>query len=407
MNANRDEFLDQGFVIVRKLIPPDELETLRIAYEILVDRQREVWRREVAKGDPPGGVWEIAPQPRLNLCREPGIHDASTALAVEFWQGRVQELSSHLIAEEDAPPTEMMLMCNPVRAHGPAKWHRDFSPFLTCPTQAYADDILETGPRYVQWNIALHDDDVLWVIPGSHRRKNTAAENESMIRDIRGPVPGSLQTHLRAGDGVAYILPILHWGSNYSPRLRRTIHGGFARLTHWERTSWMDHLPPGPQKRYRRWHERSLTYINRAEEALRAAMNSDEAGYRTALDALQPGRGDKGLIKSTICLGKTAKHINNQRWRHRDSLTEAEASQIEMIHPMTLQWGPPLGERFSSDEAQQIWERFRPVDESVRTEDDNFVPGFQCEAAPYVFEDVPEVLTPASWFRSWTTGSLT
>ena len=47
----------------------------------------------------------------------------------------------------------------------------------------------------------------------------------------RLPVPGWVQTNLRAGDGVVYILPLLHWGSNYSTRLRRTIHGGFSDFT--------------------------------------------------------------------------------------------------------------------------------------------------------------------------------
>ena len=66
-----------------------------------------------------------------------------------------------------------------------------------------------------------------------------------MAADPRTPVPGGVQTRLKAGDGVAYILPILHWGSNYSTKMRRTVHGGFARLTHWDDTRWMEHLSPG------------------------------------------------------------------------------------------------------------------------------------------------------------------
>ena len=125
------------------------------------------------------------------------------------------------------------MMCSPVSDRGPAKWHRDFYPPWNASLQAYADDILETGPRYVQWNLALYDDDVLKVVPGSHLRPNTDEENESISANPLGQVPGELQTQLEAGDGVAYILPILHQGSNYSTKLRRTIHGGFARLTHY------------------------------------------------------------------------------------------------------------------------------------------------------------------------------
>ena len=33
---------------------------------------------------------------------------------------------------------------------------------------------------------------------------------------------------LKAGDGVAYILPLLHFGSRYSTKTRRTLHGGYS-----------------------------------------------------------------------------------------------------------------------------------------------------------------------------------
>ena len=151
-------------------------------------------------------------------------------------------------------------MCNPVRDHGPARWHRDFYPPLNCPLMAYVDDILENGPRYVQWNVPLYDDSVLWVVPGSHVRRNTPEENTSMSKNPRTPVPGGVQTHLRAGDGVIYILPILHWGSNYTAKLRRTMHGGFARLTHWRSTHWIEHLSPAVRDTCLRWNERATGY---------------------------------------------------------------------------------------------------------------------------------------------------
>ena len=193
-------------------------------------------------------------------------HDEQTASTLELWlHENVQGVSSQLLAEEDAPVTEMMMMCNPVSDRGPAAWHRDFYPPLNAPLLAYADDILENGPRYVQWNIPLYDDDVLWVVPGSHIRRNTQEENEAMQRDPRAPIPGGVQTHLKAGDGVAYILPILHWVSNYSTKMRRTIHGGFARLTHWEDTSWLTHLSPAAQETLSRWSRRSAQYVAVAE----------------------------------------------------------------------------------------------------------------------------------------------
>ncbi|NKB68279.1 MAG: hypothetical protein GKR89_14550 [Candidatus Latescibacteria bacterium] len=405
--ASRDEFLQQGFVIVRGVIPPNDLEPLRRSYEKLVERQRRVWTRQAGANDPPGGVWETAGQPRLHVNQMDGMHDGETAAAVEFWlRDTVQGVSSELLAEEDVPPTEMMLMCNPVSDHGPAAWHRDFSPSLTCPLMAYADDIVETGPRYVQWNIPLYDDDVLWVVPGSHLRPNTPAENASMRRDLRVPVPGGVQTHLRAGDGVAYILPILHWGSNYSPRTRRTIHGGFARLTHWASSQCFEHLSPAAQETYQRWQRRSVGYMDDAEAALRAVLAGDAEKYCAALDRLQPGRGEKGLVKSTICLSKTARNIHLQRCRQQDSLTDKETRWVQMAHPMTLQWGPPLGQRFTAAEALALWQRFKVVDACIQGDHENYLPGFQERDTRYLYEEVPAQLTRANWFGSWQSGQL-
>ncbi|SVE11455.1 uncharacterized protein METZ01_LOCUS464309 [marine metagenome] len=36
MTNNRDRFLEDGYLIVREAIPPDELEAVRTAYEVLV-----------------------------------------------------------------------------------------------------------------------------------------------------------------------------------------------------------------------------------------------------------------------------------------------------------------------------------------------------------------------------------
>ena len=56
-------------------------------------------------------------------------------------------------------------------------WHRDFYPQRCAPLDSYANDIKETGPRYIQWNLSLYDDEVLWVVPGSHVRAASPEED--------------------------------------------------------------------------------------------------------------------------------------------------------------------------------------------------------------------------------------
>ena len=107
-----------------------------------------------APGDPPGGHWETGAQPRLILTSLAGEIDASTAGAIEIWlHENTHGASSRLLGVDDAAVTEMMLMCSPVRDHGPARWHRDFSPGHSSSVMGYAEDIRENGPRYVQWNL--------------------------------------------------------------------------------------------------------------------------------------------------------------------------------------------------------------------------------------------------------------
>ena len=73
---------------------------------------------------------------------------------------------------------------------------------------------------------------------------------------------------------------------------------------------------------------------------------------------------------------------------------------------MTLQWGPPLGECFTVEEAAVLWDRFRVVDDCAQGEEEHYLPGFQERKTRYRFEEVPDELTAENWFGSWETGSL-
>ena len=147
----------------------------------MVELQKAICARQAGPNEPPGGAWETAAQPRLALHNTADQIDAQTAAAIEIWQyPYTWEVSSRPLGVEDAGITKMNLMCNPVRDCGPARWHREFYPPYCAPLQSYAEDIIENGPCYVQWNLPLYDDDDLWVVPGSHLRPNTPEENRQM-----------------------------------------------------------------------------------------------------------------------------------------------------------------------------------------------------------------------------------
>ncbi len=404
MKIDRNKFLEEGYVVLRNVIPADELEALRASYEILVERQKVIWAQEREPDEPPGGVWETSAQPRLLLHRSPlaDLIDEETASAVEIWlHENTQGASSELLGVSDAAVTEMMLMCNPVRDRGPAHWHRDLYPPYGAPLQGYVDDIVESGPRYVQWNLCLYDDDVLWVIPGSHARLNTKQENELLRTNRYTPFPGGVQTHLNAGDGVAYILPILHWGSNYSTKMRRTIHGGFSTFTQYENQNYMKYLSTSAQATFDRWIQCSNQMITHTESILRAAIEKDVTAYHANLEKLHPGRGEKGKMLSTVYLTKIAKRVYECKRPNFENLPQETRASMIRSHPITLQWGLPLADRFSFKEARTLWERFKPVDARIQSDVENAAPGYENRPSRYHFNEMPTDFSVEDFTASW------
>jgi hypothetical protein len=328
--------------------------------------------------------------------------DSGTAPAVEVWlEPNIQRISTELLGIDDGAVTEMMMMCNPARDHGPAKWHRDLHPIDTAPLQGYIDDIVEGGPRYVQWNIPLYDDNVLWVVPGSHIRRNTVEENAHMLEDPCQPVPNAVQTHLEAGDGVVYILPLLHWGSNYSPTLRRTIHGGFSTFTSMPDLGFTDHISSEAAADFKRWQGRGEEMKAHTESALKAVSAGDGTTYLASLEKLHPGRGEKGRMLTTVFLCKAALAIRLAKRPPYPDVPEDLARRVRGEHPITLNWGPEFADRFTESQANTLWERFAPLDKLLRSEEELFVPGYQSGPMIYHFDEMPRDYGTADFIRSW------
>ena len=401
MQLNRDQFLEQGYAILRQVVPPDRLNALRGAAETMVERQRKIWAREQGSDDPPGGVYATSPQPRLIVSTTPEIIDAKTANFVELWcHENTHGVSSRLLDMPHAGNTEMMMMCSPLQPHGPAAWHRDIHPYDTAPLQAYTEDILQNGPRYVQWNISLYDDDVLWVVPGSHVRFNTDSEQAQLNADPKVPLPNAVQTHLEAGDGVVYITPILHWGSDYSAKLRRTLHGGFGNFTFYRDLIFTESIDPAARAMFETWHSQSRRNQDATEAALRAAIAGDGTAYLKALEDVQSGLGDKGKWMLTIHLSKAACFISVNNVPGFEASTPNLHRSAANPHPITINWGPGFSERFTAAEATALWQRFAGLDAALQSAGENHVASFQGPPVPYEFNALPD-MDMRSFLASW------
>ena len=401
MKVSQQQLLDDGFIILRQVIPPDQLDQLRADIEVLVERQKEIWARERQPDDPPGGAWETGAQPRLGHYQN--LIDTSTANTVETWQHKnTLGVSRQLLSvPEQTGIAGMMLMCSPQSDHGPAAWHRDVHPIDMAPLGNLQADLMENGPKYLQWNIPLYDDDVLWVVPGSHCRLNTEAENQQLSEDPRVPLPGGVPVQLKAGDGVVYSNYMLHWGSNYSPELRRTLHGGHTIFPYYSDLDFTRTLSSEGRNSFVEWDQKSASMQDLTEQALRAIIDREADAYRAAVEALQPGAGPAGQMVQAIYLCKAAYHISILKNPDLDSLPVEVVRGARGPHSISINWGPPFAARFSQTEADLLWERCAPLDAKLQADAEHFVPGFQARPMRYYFEAMPSPFDVEDFIDNW------
>ncbi|MDE2867703.1 MAG: phytanoyl-CoA dioxygenase family protein [Chloroflexota bacterium] len=405
MKIDPEQFLDDGFVILKHVIPPERLDELRASFETLVDRQQAIWARDPE--DPRSHAYKVK-QPRLAFQT---VVDAATANTVEFClHDNTLGVSRQALRGAEAAPIAMFLMCNPATHYGPDLWHRDIQPRNQAPLAGLQADLVANGPGYVQWNIPLYDDDVLWVVPGSHRRLNTAQENRELLNDRRAPLSSGMPVKLKAGDGVMYINTILHWPSNYSTKLRRVIHLGYrsfggglypyARSFYWE-PSFVTQLSADARATFERFTELAERENDRIEAFLRAMLDQDPDGFREALAALHPG--ETGRMVCVVLLSKLAARIGTLKRPAVASLPDPERAQAVG----EVSWGSfsifeELAGRFTLAEAELLGQRIAPLNARLHAQTEQFVPGFQSGPTPHVFEDMPAGFGVDEFIASWS-----
>ena len=376
-----------GFVVVRGIIAPGELGAMRATFERLVERQRVIWRQEAGPDDPAEGTWATGAQPRL-VSFDGLVDDTDSARAVELILGRPMQISQQIMQAPAVAPTQFMMMCNPQRDHGPAAWHRDIHPIDQAPVIGLQQDLLANGPGYLQWNLPLYDDRVLWVVPGSHARPNTARETALLAENPRRPLPDALQVELNAGDAVVYTNLILHWGSSYSPTLRRTVHFGFRSLGGQQFPYVLGQHRRGDPSPFlcaesqEMWQQHRSLYLQECDQievALRAAIEADAKGFSDAVEVLHPGQGRR--IVTVILLSKLSHKM------HFDGHPERPGYGGDFTQDAELR------PRFTAQDLEILWSRFAWLDDQLKTPGgEEFVPGYQSGPMSYRFEAMPDGL---------------
>jgi len=227
-----EEFHTQGYTVFRDLLPPPLLRDLRVqaerarpaAYQSRgANAQRLQPFQPHVDFHPFEALWEFPPL--LKALRE------------IFGNDQEMKLDGDAILYE--PGGSPYCMC----------WHRDYRD-LWPGLDVHKWERLIHDPRlFNQTNIALYDDGCLWVVPGSHLRRDTPQEirrfpdrpliepdvsrmnpeeAEYACREYVLSMPGAQQAWLNAGDFMCYRNTLWHIG-NYVPYAKRaTIHGSIV-----------------------------------------------------------------------------------------------------------------------------------------------------------------------------------
>ena len=369
MQVNPQQWIDDGYIILRQVVPPDRLDSLRASYEKLVERQHQIWAGEL-EWDEPIGMDYKAKQPRIVLN---SVVDAARAETVEFClHDNTLGVSRQIMQAPDASPTAMFFMCNPKTHHGPDRWHRDVGGRRQAPLRGLQEDMLANTPPSVQWNIPLYDDDVLWIVPGSHRRANTPDEDRQLAEKRRVPLPGGMQLKLNAGDGVVYSSMILHWPSNYSTKLRRVIHlsyrpfGGqvypYSAYFYWN-LRFTRHLSQAARAQFEHFAQLSAEEHDHVEAFFRAILAKDEAAFRAELAVLHPGEEQR--IVCVVLLSRLATKICELCTPEIASLPLSARAKAVGDQRTSLYMAEEIAGRFSTEEVDLLRQRFAPLEASL------------------------------------------
>jgi hypothetical protein len=375
MKVDLQRFRKDGYLILKNVVPPERLDDLRLSVELMVDREKA---KSVAKrkdDEPRGGAWYQNPQPRLSL----DSVDAQTAVVIDFCHGETTYgVSQQLMQAPETALTGFGALCSGLIDYGNTDWHRDASSAEQAPVSGMQLDLMENAPGYVQWNIALYEDDVFWIVPGSHKQPTSESQRRQLLLDPKSPLEGGIPAALCPGDGIVYPNVMMHWGSTYTSKLRRTIHLGYRsfggnifpyahQLDWYHNDGFLKYVSAESRAHFERSAEHYVKERDQIEATFRAMIDRDEPVFRSRLATLHPGA--TGRMVSVVLLCRIANKIV---LLHKPNLARMS---IEERKPH-IDGSPPayysedMARRFTPDQATVLEQRFAKLNERLQQDAD-------------------------------------
>ncbi|MET6999925.1 phytanoyl-CoA dioxygenase family protein [Chitinophaga defluvii] len=228
----KEKFLTDGYVII-DVLSEAEVAAFRKVMDVLLSPK--VTAEENKKhsssfqhlGDEIADFGKEARQYYFHLLTKPGTESIHHA----FHHPVILKAVEALIGPDLIVNNASILAANVGTAYS-LGWHRDI---IQIP-QPEIEDWLFSPERFhnsVQINLPLVDENSLWVVPASHNRPNTPAEDAAFAGSkhyapIGAEMPGGIPVSLKAGQAVLYNNNLIHRGYTEVMKIpRRTLHMGY------------------------------------------------------------------------------------------------------------------------------------------------------------------------------------
>lgn len=233
MSTLRDKFQQDGYVIV-DVLEASELDAFRKIMANLLDVEVRADDAEVHSstfqhlGDEIKDFARENRQYYFHLLTKPGTEPIHHA----FYHSKVMSIVEELLGPDLIVNNASILAANKGVKYD-LGWHRDV---IQIPQEEIDEEYIYSKDRFhnsCQINLPLYEEDALWIVPGSHNRVNTPAENaifggSKHYSPPSSEMPGAMPVRLKAGQAVFYNNNLIHRGYTAEVKVpRRTIHMGY------------------------------------------------------------------------------------------------------------------------------------------------------------------------------------
>lgn len=223
-----------GFVVIRSALKSQEIEELRASCQQVtalaragkwpnvrtLPKQFPPWNVEEGHNPAESGIWGV------QGLMHPSMLDHELFTATYFSDTLINPTKELLGCGDDDLVMELFNLLVRPDHDFELRWHRDDISDKATPEEEL--ERLNKPAWHTQWNLALYDDASLIVIPGSHTRARTEAEQKA--DPFAKGLEGELHVQMGPGDVVFYNNNILHRGAYNSEKERMTLHGSVGHV---------------------------------------------------------------------------------------------------------------------------------------------------------------------------------